>query len=313
MTKQNIYNLKINEDFKRLIPPLSSEELNFLELSIIRDGYHEPLNVWNNTLIDDYNQYEICTRLQIPFAIKCKNFKSHEEVISWICRRQLKRLNITDEARRYLIGKRYEMEKNIRTHITSGLPQHKKNEINSNFTDEKNAYFTSVWLAKEYRISHSTVEKYGIYSKALDEISKVLPSFVIKILSGQIKISQENIVELSRLSPPDIMSLHITDETRKVFSYSDIRKMLPKRQTPHKKLVLPLPNVSIKEMPAYDPDAEISSLTLTIPSWVSSINRTRSVANFRKISINARCNLMNELLALMETIDAIYLSLKEET
>ena len=33
------------------------------------------------------------------------------------------------------------------------------------------------------------------------------------------------------------------------------------------------PLMPIKQMPAFDPDAEIVSLTLTIPSWIDSINR----------------------------------------
>ena len=33
------------------------------------------------------------------------------------------------------------------------------------------------------------------------------------------------------------------------------------------------PLMPIKQMPAYDPDAEIISLALTIPSWIDSIKR----------------------------------------
>lgn len=36
---------------------------------------------------------------------------------------------------------------------------------------------------------------------------------------------------------------------------------------------------AIKTMPAYDPDAEVAGLTLTIPSWMSSIDRTKSMAH----------------------------------
>ena len=113
MKAHNIPTLKINENFKRLIPPLLSEELQQLEQNLVRDGCREPLCVWNDTLIDGHNRYEICTRLQLPFIIRRIHFESAEEVTAWICANQLGRRNITDETRKYLIGKRFEMEKLI--------------------------------------------------------------------------------------------------------------------------------------------------------------------------------------------------------
>jgi hypothetical protein len=56
-------------------------------------------------------------------------------------------------------------------------------------------------------------------------------------------------------------------------------------------------------MPKYDPDAEISGLIFTIPSWVSSINRTRTTANFNAISKNVKCKLGKELSELSEAIE----------
>ena len=65
-------------------------------------------------------------------------------------------------------------------------------------------------------------------------------------------------------------------------------------------------------MPLYDPDAEISSLVLTIPSWISSIDRTRSSANLQGISSNARSKLDEELSRLKKTIDTMLFAIKEE-
>jgi len=297
---------------------LTLDELQQMEQSIIRDGCLEPLHVWNNTIVDGYSRYEICTRLQIPFTIQYIHFKNREEAIAWVCTNHLLRPNITDEARRYLLGKRYEMEKILRT-TTKNIESHqdRKNEVNSTLliepVFEKSSYYTSEWLAKEYHISHSTIEKYGIFASALDALSIVLPTFALKILYGQVKISHEHIVELSRLSPHDvsILSKYISDDTMTRIGYSEIRKILPKKQALPKKQIPHIPICSVKNMPVYDPDAEISSLTLTIPSWVSSINRTRLIANFSEISINAQCSLENELLVLKETINTILASMKE--
>ena len=56
----------------------------------------------------------------------------------------------------------------------------------------------------------------------------------------------------------------------------------PHRNPP--KLMVP----SVKDMPSYDPDAEISSLTLTIPSWCSSLSRAISHADLQAVTDHAR-------------------------
>ena len=318
MVEQCIYKLKIDESFKRLIPPLSSEEMQQLEQNIIRDGCREPLCVWNNTILDGHNRYEICIRLQIPFAIQRTHFKNREEAIAWICANQLGRRNITEETRKYLIGKRFEMEKILGAHNAAGSNQHVKKEVRPKMLVEplfvETACRTSERLGEEYHISHATIEKYGIYAHALDTLSEVVPELVPKILSGQVKISHENIDELSRLSPQDVLRLskHISKDGMEFVGYSSMRKVLPKRQDSPKQLSPPIPTGSVKDMPIYDPDAEISSLALTIPSWVRSIDRTRSAANLNEISSNARCKLEKELLGLKETIDTMLTAIKEE-
>jgi hypothetical protein len=68
---------------------------------------------------------------------------------------------------------------------------------------------------------------------------------------------------------------------------------------------------SVKDMPSYDPDAEISSLTLTIPSWCSSLSRTISHADLKAVTDHARKNLHHALFQLMKTIQGILDDLQE--
>ena len=63
---------------------------------------------------------------------------------------------------------------------------------------------------------------------------------------------------------------------------------------------------AIKNMPDFDPDAEITGLTLTIPSWASSISRTQS-----NISLKARMNLEHALFNLQATIEELLRAIKE--
>ena len=65
-------------------------------------------------------------------------------------------------------------------------------------------------------------------------------------------------------------------------------------------------------MPKYDPDAEITGLTLTIPSWASSIDRTRSNTNLDVVSNTARNKLIDALNKLQDKVSEMLTAIKED-
>lgn len=67
----------------------------------------------------------------------------------------------------------------------------------------------------------------------------------------------------------------------------------------------------IKVTPKHDPDAEITGLTLTVPSWVSSIERARNLANMNAASAGAKSKLEEALLALQEKVSEILSDIRE--
>lgn len=74
-----------------------------------------------------------------------------------------------------------------------------------------------------------------------------------------------------------------------------------------------LPENSVKTMPAYDPDAEVSSLIFTIPSWVNSINRVSQMPKLVEVSSTAKTRLKEELLKLQISINKIISAIKENS
>ena len=120
--------LEIDPEFKTLIRPLRKDEYLQLEVNLAVDGCREPIITWNNIIVDGHNRYEICNRLHIPYAIREMPFENREQAIVWICSNQLGRRNITEETRRYLIGKQYELEKVARKHPPNinGFNQYKR-------------------------------------------------------------------------------------------------------------------------------------------------------------------------------------------
>ena len=99
--------LTIDPEFKQLIPPLSKEEYSGLETSVKLEGCRDSLVVWNNTIVDGHNRYEICTKNNIPFKIHEISFPDRDAAIDWIYSNQLSRRNLTDTMRTVLIGRQY--------------------------------------------------------------------------------------------------------------------------------------------------------------------------------------------------------------
>ena len=69
---------------------------------------------------------------------------------------------------------------------------------------------------------------------------------------------------------------------------------------------------TVKDMPQFDPDAEITGLTLTIPSWGSSIERIRTKTDLSIVSAAARARLTDALKDLLKKIDDMLDAIKED-
>lgn len=124
--------LKIDPEFSAQILPLSFEELQQLEMNMIRDGkLTDPIIVWNKTILDGHNRYNILRKHSfIEYEIKEMEFSSRQEALIWICNHQLGRRNLTPERRKYLIGKRYEAEnRSLKTAAISTHPPRKMPRI----------------------------------------------------------------------------------------------------------------------------------------------------------------------------------------
>ena len=80
--------LIINQELKELIPKLQQEEYQLLEKSIIEEGCRDSIIVWDNTIIDGHNRYEICTRNNIPFKTQEMDFDNIEDVKEWMINNQ---------------------------------------------------------------------------------------------------------------------------------------------------------------------------------------------------------------------------------
>ena len=86
--------MKIDVEFQSLIPPLTYEEKKMLEESILSEGCRDAIVVWNDTIIDGHNRYEICKKHGIPFETVSREFEDRNDVIEWIIKNQFGRRNL---------------------------------------------------------------------------------------------------------------------------------------------------------------------------------------------------------------------------
>ena len=87
--------IQINDNFKKLIPPLTESEYAELEQSILAEGCREALITWNGWIVDGHHRYEICTKHNLPFRTQEKDFKDEGAAEIWILTNQLGRRNIS--------------------------------------------------------------------------------------------------------------------------------------------------------------------------------------------------------------------------
>lgn len=105
--------LKIDDDFKNLIPPLKEEELTKLEKNILQDGIRDKLVVWKDTIIDGHNRYDIAKKHDLKFEVRRLHFLSKEEAINWMLNNQLGRRNLTPQQRVDVLFQAEELIKSI--------------------------------------------------------------------------------------------------------------------------------------------------------------------------------------------------------
>jgi len=102
--------LKIDPDFKNLIPPLSSEEFKQLEQNMLSEKRcREAILVWKRFIVDGHNRYTICGLHRIPFEISKLRFESKKDALIWIAENQLGRRNLSDAVRIDIASRMAEM------------------------------------------------------------------------------------------------------------------------------------------------------------------------------------------------------------
>lgn len=87
----------VKEELKAYIDPLTAEEHQALERSLLAEGCRDALVLWGNILVDGHNRYGICTQHGIEFrTIQHPQLKSMDDVHLWMIEQHLGRRSVSD-------------------------------------------------------------------------------------------------------------------------------------------------------------------------------------------------------------------------
>lgn len=109
----NFNNIQIDEELEKLLPPLSKEDYNILEQSLLKNGFEQKfgkIKVWFGSeedadnksigyIVDGHNRYRICQKHDIElnsWDFEAVFMDSKDEVIKWMYENLLARRNLSE-------------------------------------------------------------------------------------------------------------------------------------------------------------------------------------------------------------------------
>ena len=171
--------LKIDTDFKKLIPPLTPEEFGQLEQNILSVGKcRNAIVIWKDFIVDGHNRHTICQEHGIHFDVNKMHFKSKKDALIWIAENQLGRRNLTDAARIELACFKGEM-------LRQKAKENQSN-VGGDMRDAKAEVREPVDVRKEIAAAAGVGER-TVY-KYMKIVGEGAPELVEQVRKGEVKI-----------------------------------------------------------------------------------------------------------------------------
>lgn len=100
----------VKEELKAYIDPLTPDEHEALERSLLAEGCRDALVLWGDVLVDGHNRYGICQKHGLPFqTVQNPRFQSMQDVHLWMIEQHLGRRSVSDFQRGVLALRKREI------------------------------------------------------------------------------------------------------------------------------------------------------------------------------------------------------------
>lgn len=171
--------LKINDEFRSVLPALSADELKTLEENILQDqGILDPIIYWadgkHNWIVDGMHRFTIAIKHGLSFRTEPMKFRDKKAVVDWIIRHQIGRRNVTEKSLAMYRGTVYK-----------------------SITEGKSTVKPEVF-ARSVGVGSQTLEQDKKFAESMSQLPEDVRE---KILDEQVEISKRDVVSLVSIDP----------------------------------------------------------------------------------------------------------------
>ena len=164
-------------------------------------------------------------------------------------------------------------------------------------------------IAEKYGYSCASVRHFEDYVRAINRIRAAMPCVAEILLEGRIPLSINKTEFLARKTADEIeaaLTRLANPETRFNDIFPDYKDRNAKKHKPKKS------TATVKDVPTYDPDAQVAGLTYTIPSWTDIMDRVCLNADFNAVTVGAHRRLKKALEDLKAAAETTLCAMAEE-
>ncbi len=130
-------NIVVNAELKAYIDPLTADEHDALERSLLAEGCRDALVLWGDVLVDGHNRYAICQKHGLPFrTVQSSLFNSLEDVHLWMIDQHLGRRSVSDFQRGVLALRKKDIVAQRRTRMLAATPRPDPANANDALADD---------------------------------------------------------------------------------------------------------------------------------------------------------------------------------
>jgi len=197
MPDQPPQNIIVNAELKAYIEPLTPDEHEALERSLLAEGCRDALVLWGDVLVDGHNRYGICVKHGIPFrTVQHPHFRSVEDVHLWMIDQHLGRRSVSDYQRGVLALRKREIVAERRARAMADEKEKEKADVNAGAADD--AARTAVLEPRPLQSREDIARAARLSSSQVSMIEKIhkqaAPEVVAAVKAGEISLNAAAVV-----------------------------------------------------------------------------------------------------------------------
>lgn len=291
--------LMTDETFKALNIPISPTARREMERKIRKGETVDPIVFWKGYILTGYEQDDLYLKYHRSANIKEMSFPRKSDAIAWLCQQQLKRADLIWAARAWLLSRLYEALRDVANRQMAKeefqyrqlSPSPHASEV---FGPAKENPVILRQLGAQFDYHKETIRRYVRFGRQLDKLEEMVPGIRIRILTGDVGVMIKHMPALIKMPVEQIKKMTEDRNCKALLPPSELLEKNERKKEVRQKTSIHV-ETGIKQMPEYDPDAELNGLRYTIPAWRKAILRTAIRTDFSRTTDNGKEGLKQAL------------------